>query len=241
MKRLLIIVSICILISSCATHNGTISSSISNRYVRYDDIAYGVSQSNSYFGIGGLSNDAMVLEAKRVLMNSRPLNINEGYANFSVDTKRIYFLFYCSTKVTVTADVVNFVPDTLSLPFSSQYRKKLLGSTYSNSLFEIGDSIIELDNEKGILLAYKNNAEIRILYKTPKDRFKTKFVFMNSIFSLSKNYKGYKIGDKYLYETIEHGMTKQNEGEIIGLGMNMILIKDKNGKNRLVNYKNNKG
>ena len=238
MKRLLSVLSVCILISSCATHNGIISSSSGGRFVRYEDIAYGVSQSNNYFGIGGLSQDAMVLEAKRVLMKSRPLSGNEGYTNFTVDTKRFTFLFYTQTKVTVAADVVHFVTDTLADAFSDKYKTKLLGGIFSNPLFDVGDSIVGSDNINGTVLSYKNKDVINILYKTSKDKFRTKYVSIFEIYSISKKYKGYKVGDTYLYNTIKYGMAEQYKGTIIGLGINMLLLKDINGNIRLVEYSN---
>jgi hypothetical protein len=36
--------------------------------VKYEDLACGVSQSDKLFGFGGLSQDALVLEAERVMI-----------------------------------------------------------------------------------------------------------------------------------------------------------------------------
>ncbi len=73
-----------VLISSCSTHFGSMSTPLLDEDYVYEDIAFGVSQTNHFFGIGGLSKDAVVLEAKRQLFLNRPLSKNESYANFRV-------------------------------------------------------------------------------------------------------------------------------------------------------------
>ena len=122
----------------CATHNGTISPSTINQNVKYIDITYGVNQINKYFGLGGLSHDALVLEAKRELIKNRPLRQNETYGNFTIDFKNTYTLFYFQTKVTMSADVVRFSNDTVGEPYSQKYKSILNRNRYSNELFNMG-------------------------------------------------------------------------------------------------------
>jgi hypothetical protein len=70
--------------------------------------ASGSSSTTKILGIGGLSKDALVADAKRNLLENYPLKENQTLANISVDFKNSYFLIVYLTKVTVTADIVEF-------------------------------------------------------------------------------------------------------------------------------------
>ncbi len=79
MKLVVIFFSVALVLSSCvATHLRTISSTAVDKPVSYVDVAYGVAQTDKYFALGGLSQDALVLEAKRELYRNRPLKPNEA-------------------------------------------------------------------------------------------------------------------------------------------------------------------
>ena len=113
MKRNLILFAIIAIISSCGSHYGTMSgnASISNANFRIVDIAVGTSISKKVFGLGGLKNEAMVLEAKRNLYSSYPLVKGQALANVTVDFVRKNYFFYEKIKVTVSAEVVDFNQD----------------------------------------------------------------------------------------------------------------------------------
>ena len=234
MRRLIVIFVITFISISCATHNGTISSSSINQNVKYLDIAYGVTQINKYFGLGGLSQDAMVLEAKRELIKNRPLRQNETYSNFTLDFKNTYILFYCQTKVTMSADVIRFSNDTVSEPYSQHYKTVLNRNGYSNELFNIGDSIIDLNYNKGVILSFVNNKKVRISYKTTKDKFRTTKVLLKDIYVTNKSYKGYNVGDSYNYNINYYDA---RSSKIIGFGLNSLLLNDNSNFARAVNYK----
>lgn len=222
MKKTLIIITTMLLLSSCAVHHGLISTSSINRNVKYVDIAYGVSQTKMLFGIGGLSQDALVLEAKRELVKNRPLKANEEYANFTVDFKRSFFPFYSITKVTVSADVVRFINDSISNPVSQDYKDKLASRYLSNSLFEVGDSVIFDKRKIGTIISFLNANNVRIEYKTKSDKTRTKKISLKDIYSPKKTYKGYKAGDNFDYYLRND---KKARGKIVGLGLKYLLIK----------------
>ncbi len=71
-------------------------------------LSVGQAKTTRICGIGGLKPDGLVLEAKREMYNIFPLRKGQAYANVSVDFKRFYFLIVNTTKVTVSADIVQF-------------------------------------------------------------------------------------------------------------------------------------
>ena len=236
MKKLLIPLSFILLLSSCAMHQGMISSSSLNRNVMYEDIAYGVSQTNKVFGFGGLSKDALVLEAKRELINNRPLKENEAYANFTVDYKRSFFPFYNQTKATMSADVVRFMDESLSDPYSEKYKRKLACKSLANELFVIGDSVSIDRLGEGVIVSIEDIDKVRVLIKTTKGNSKTKLFSTSKIFTKSKDYRGYKVGDMYIYSRSIKGNLVKTSGRIIALGLKKIIIKDAGGKRKTFDY-----
>ncbi len=237
MKRLLIVTISFYLLTSCvSTHNGTMSSSSIGRTVRYEDIAYGVSQSNKYFGLGGASQDALVLEAKRVLIKNRSLRPNEEYANFTIDFKRTYWPFYSQTKVTVSADVVRFTNDTISEAYTENYKNKLLGKSIINGLFNIGDSIFDKNLKGGTILSFEGSDIVRVLYKTKMDKIRTKKMSINNIYTKKKSYNGLKAGEWYGYSQELQGTETPIATKIIAVGLESFIIMDKKNSLEILKY-----
>lgn len=224
MKKLLAILIPVVILSSCAMHHGTISSSSINRSVKYEDIAYGVSYSNKYFGFGGVSQDALILDAKRELVKSRPLQANEEYANFTIDFKWTFFPFFVKTKVTVSADVIKFLNDSLTDPYSAKYKNKLMGKMISNELFQLGDSVIFDKSNKGVLISFERNNDVRVVYQTKKGRTRTKSLSIYDIYTKHKEYKGYKVGGLFVFSDEYKPNASPKRGRIIGLGLNKVLL-----------------
>lgn len=228
MKSFLIIpLSISLLTSCVATHVGTISTSSIGKAVSYEDIAYGVSQTQRYFGLGGAGQDAMVLEAKRELIKNRPLKPNEEYANFTLDYKNTYWPFYRQTKVTMSADVIYYTNETAFEPFSENYRSKLLGKNITNDLFNIGDSIVYKDLKEGIIISFENSDNVRIQYKTKKNKLRSSIASINKIYSINKAYKGYKVGDNYVYIKVVQGVEQPSILKVKAVGLNSLLVEDR--------------
>jgi len=238
MKKLLIPLSFILLLSSCAVHQGMISSSSLNRPVKYNDMAYGVSQTNQILGLGGLSKDALILEAKKELINNRPLKQNETYANFTVDFKRSFFPFYSQVKATMSADVVSFTDDLQSDPYSEQYKSKLAHKSLVNKLFEIGDSVYLDHHKQGVIISIEDIDRVRVLFKTKNGNTKTKILSVKKIYTCEKSYKGYKAGDMYLFTSNIKGNMVETSARIILLGMKEIIVRTGTGKLKRFEYKN---
>jgi len=243
MRKFLIITSLGCLLTSCVTrYYGAISTSLSEKPVKYEDIAIGVAQSNIFFGLGGFNQDALLLEAKRGLIKNRPLFKNEDYKNFTVDFKTTYYPFYIQRKVTLSADVISFVSDSVSNAYSSIYKNKLLGNIYSNRLFQIGDTVFNKKLEQGILIAFENSDLVRVLYKTKNDKFRTKTTSINKLFSKSKEYNGYKPGESYKYgsEELSNGVYKFKSEKIIAVGIKSLILGNVPNKYFVLNIEKNK-
>ena len=229
MKSISISILVLIIVSSCATHQGSISSSAISGNFKYEDIVFGISQTEKYFGIGGISRDALVLEAKQNMITNRPLGRNEEYANYTLDFKRTYFLFYNQTKVTMSADVIKFVNDTSSNPYSETYKNKIFKKRYVNDLFSVGDSIIDGNLNEGAIISFTDTDQVKVMYTNQQNHIRTGTVSIYSIYAKNKSYKGFKIGD-YCIEIFRNtsGERRLNV-KVLGVGLNSVLIKDDNG------------
>jgi hypothetical protein len=99
-----------IIFSSCATHMGMISgdASLSSNNFRMVKMIEGTAKTTKIFGIGGLGKEALVLEAKKDLLQNYPLKDGLALANVTLDFKNSFILFVNTQKVTVSADLVEF-------------------------------------------------------------------------------------------------------------------------------------
>ena len=96
--------------SSCATHWGMMSgnASLSSNNFKMVRMASGTASTTKIFGLGGLAKNALVLDAKKDLLQNSPLKEGQALANVTVDFKNSIIFFVITEKVTVTADIVEF-------------------------------------------------------------------------------------------------------------------------------------
>jgi hypothetical protein len=222
MKKLFILIS-SIYLSSCAFHNGNISSSSFSKNVVYEDRAFGVSMTKKIFGIGGLNHDALILEAKNEMMNSRPLKANEQYANLAYDIKNTYVLMVLTTKVTISADVVKLVDGEQPYVYSETYKSKISKQKFQNDLFNIGDSVMFDDlKSRGTILSISTKGKVRVKLKDSTNKFKTKNIDIHKLFSLQNNYKGLNINQDYSYKQYD----LPREVKVLAFGLDQILVKE---------------
>jgi hypothetical protein len=97
-------------LTSCAFHTGVMNNSVqlNQNNFKYVRNATGVAKTTKIIGIGGNEKQALVAEAKKDLLDNYPLKDGQALANIVVDFKTSIFLFLTETKVTVTADIVEF-------------------------------------------------------------------------------------------------------------------------------------
>lgn len=233
--KVILIIAISVLITSCgAIHNGAISSSSINRNVVYDDIAMGVSKTYKVLGIGGMSRNTLIMEAKCNMIWNRPLSKNEEYANITIDFKRSYFLIFTQTRVTIIADVVRFTGDTVSEVYSKKYRNRIESKNYENDLFYLGDTVVNLFLKEGVISSFVNNNKVKITYKTRDGELKTENRFYKSIYTDRKSYKGLKVGDSYNY--CMPGSSVKISAKIIAFGLKNLLIENAQGNIYAIPY-----
>ncbi len=103
-----------IVFGSCAIHVGTINgdASISTNNFKMIGMVEGTATTTKIFGLGGLAKDALVYEAKKDLLQNNPLKDGQALANVTLDFKNSFILFVNKQKVTVAADIVEFIEQT---------------------------------------------------------------------------------------------------------------------------------
>ena len=231
MTKLIIHLFSIIVLASCATHYGSISSDIPEGNYIYQDVAHGISQTSNFLGIGGTSKDGLILEAKNDMMKNRPLSAGESYINYTLDIKETIYPFYSTKKVTLSADVIKFSGEN-SERYSDNYRNKVFGKEIKNELFSVGDTVIYNKHAKGRIIAFETNEKVRI--QVSGENFKTKRLSVNDIFTTKKDFHEFSVGDHYNFM---HG-EEQIDGKIIALGLKKLIIKTTTDDIiRILNYK----
>lgn len=228
-KLFYLAVSCVFMFTSCAFHRGQYVSTAMEKPVTYKDIAIGVSQTRKFLGMGGVSKDALLFEARQNMLRNRPIINGEELNNITIDFKTVYYPFGQKTKITMIADVVE-VKDSLSqVTFTQHYLDKTAAikaqkksnkvasnqATTSIELFKLGDTIITKKHYRATIVSFdgpKNN-RVTIQYFTKRGDFKTEQLKTDQIFSLIPEYKGRIIG-----QSLEGG-------KIVGFNPQRILIK----------------
>lgn len=95
MKTYVSFIIILLFASSCAMHYGNFESSteLSQNNFTLKQLAVASSSDHYFLGIGGLSNNALVLQAKRNLYQNYPLKKGQSFANISIDFENAFTLF----------------------------------------------------------------------------------------------------------------------------------------------------
>lgn len=139
----LLISSCILLLSGCAIHDGTFDSgvAITSNQFRVVGIAEGNAQATYILGFGGLNKQGLVMEAKRDLYSKYPLGQGMVLANMTVDFKRSFFFIAGTTRVTVSADVIDFNPQKLALPYKGFY-------TEDSTFFPMGTLPLTIEKDK---------------------------------------------------------------------------------------------
>jgi hypothetical protein len=217
--------------SSCAFHSGmmTGNASISNNNFRVVNFAEGHSQTTHILGIGGLKNPAIVLAAKRDLLENYPLKTGQALANITVDFKRTFFFLGMTTSATVSADIIDFNPIDSNPKFDSinLHNKKIRCYEYCN--FNTNDSIFFLHHgEYYPGLIYKIHANsMKVKYKGQDESYYITTEKSSNILSATptKNhitFFGFEIGQKVFYMDTDG---KEYIGEIFGINEHHAGIK----------------
>jgi hypothetical protein len=248
MKKIIIYSIISILMASCtAMHTGSVSSgpllSADDRLV---DVAYGYVSTSYFLGIGGLSKNALIHNAKQELKLNRPLKKGEYYANYTVDFKKtVSFISYMTNEVFVYADVLStnkedtVTPTVVTRNFE-KVPKYAISYDYvktKQDSFYVGEKVIirtltTLDKE---VYTY-NPCEITKFIGKNRANVKSYLSVQNTvidvnelIFSMDKEKNGFRYGDSVSFESRRPFSNKTISGKIIATSKNYGLVLE--GKN----------
>lgn len=215
--KTLSILGVILLVTSCAFHSGTITSNVTNEPVVHKDMAVGVSSANRILGIGGLSKDALISEARKNMVRSRPLEGAEQYNNVEVNIKNTFYIIGHKTKVTVHADVIEPKESADQPSYSENYLKKIANAQPKNEFFAVGDSVIIYNSQAptGQILGFvgEDFDRAEISYKDAKDVARTTIVSINRLYLITPEHNGLKRLDR------------TPDGIIVGFGLKKALIK----------------
>lgn len=159
------------LLNSCAFHQGSMTgnANLSDNNFKIIQLAIGQAKTTHVLGFGGLNSDALVFEAKRNLYQSFPLKEGQALANITVDFKRSYYLFASTTKVTITADIVDF-----NIVKEERIQIGIDFITKTNNIdifenFDIGELVFTIENDEVIyanILSFEDNSFMLIYENT---------------------------------------------------------------------------
>ena len=249
MKNKIVYLFILVLFSACASlHTGAISSgpllSANDRYV---DAASGYASATYFLGIGGLSKNHLVYDAKKDMMNNRPLKKGEYYANFTVDfDKTISFISWVTNEVFVHADVLSTNIDTaLSTNNVKQLNvvenKPILYVKVGQDTFYVGEKIFyryhddyrTYDFQSYIITSFisQEKASLRTLDKEKSITANTS----EFMYSMDKIKNGFACGDSVIYDTRSYLSDKKVIGKIIGISIKNALVME-GKKTRKIQY-----
>lgn len=231
MKTKLLGLLIIPILTSCAIHSGSMSSHDISAKTKFVDVAYGTSNANYILGIGGLTQDAIINNAKKQLYVNRPLKAGEHYANFTIDIKHSYYLLVSKQTVTVGADIVKETDKVDDNRFSESFLKTITPDQTeinNNSLFSIGDRVMLTNYKKGVIETLKGSNRVTIRLNNGKLVTKS----INAIFNMETTYNGLSTGD--MFEDLALS------GKVMALGYNKLIIIDKYNELDIVFYKKKK-
>jgi hypothetical protein len=239
MKRTILAITVICILSSCATHQGTMNISTIDNNIIYQRTAIGVSQSNRILGIGGGSRDALIYDAKRELFKNYPIQANESYMNFTLDIKNTKYILYAQTKITVKADIIKTTTDSNTQPFSDSFINQLgRNDFFKSELFEIGDTIIFDNSKKGVIISFPKFEQAKILIISEQESLQSKDMSIYDIYTNNKDFKGYKIGEYFVIEEEVSDKLIPKAWTIIATGENTLLIQSPDNKEfKKVKYK----
>jgi len=110
--KISILISLIAILDSCAFHHGMMQGSAilsSNNFVYIKRDVSGSSAAHYFLGLGGLSKDELVAEAKKDLITKNKIQGNQTLLNISVGWKQtMVFPLILSNRCIVTADIIEY-------------------------------------------------------------------------------------------------------------------------------------
>lgn len=181
LARLSLAIILSVVIFSCSFHVGTSgagSAMITNNNFATIDFAYGTAKTLNFMGIGANKKEALVLEAKRNLYLNYELGPGQALGNVTVDFKRTIIFPFLVTRVTLSAEVIDFSATTQDLETSRANLRRFTNQS-GQSEFEFGKYVTYVskgDTTRGRIIG-KHKGRAIIQYYDANNNFKTKRVW----------------------------------------------------------------
>jgi hypothetical protein len=212
---------LCLLASCSSFYSGNISGGMPmpSKHSKIVDLAIGTSSAHYFCGLGGVSKSFLVLQAKREMYRGYPLMPLQIYSNVTVDFKRSFYLFYWNTKVTVSADIVDYD--------SNRTLKPIIIS--KNGSYNVGDTVFaeysdgSFSNVQMSKILLIGNEEVKIGFKY-RDVYTTKWKKPSNLINLRPamgcdSVATFKIGDRVTFKSYSdlEGSKKTFIGKVINV------------------------
>jgi len=228
--------SFVLLLNSCAFHSGVMTgnAALSDANFKVVDYAIGTSETFKVFGLGGVATDALVLEAKRNLYENHPLKEGQALANVSVDSKNSYFIIVSKKKILISADIIDFNDDAVSILESEHFpmgvenkRDNDLAISSEKVYFEYQGKL-----KFGKVVGY-GQTRVKVLVHNSNNRLRIKRIPVKKLFFVNKKEglveSKFKINDKitYLEEVLDENdryVDVQRFGKIVGFGQKEAIV-----------------
>ena len=177
--------------SSCSFHLGTTSAGsamITNKHFASIDFAYGTARTVNVFGIGSNEKDALVLEAKRNLYLNYDLKPGQALGHMTVDFKRTVFFPVFTTKVTISAEIIDFSSQEQDIELSQSNLDRFTNKPLK-SRFDFAEYVSYLHRGDTITarLLGRDRDKLVIQYFDPKNNFRIKRVWHSDLRFAPKN------------------------------------------------------
>jgi hypothetical protein len=239
-SRIVLVVGVVCLTSSCAVHSGMITSSqLGNTKInyRYEDVAVGYAKAKYFLGIGGLKKDALLSDAKRNLYLSYPLKPNQVFQNITLDRKTTYLLPFSKVELILVADVIGLESghemrmgdDYLSILANSTVKSKDDLSNYEPVLLlEKGKAytgrVVSINRRNATIFYVNDDGLIRVGNKTYTDIFKVS----NVEALLAK--AGVQLGEEWNFSLNRSNSSSYIlRGKVLGINNARLLIETQRG------------
>jgi hypothetical protein len=227
MKHPILLVIAPLLPGCMMLNSGNVSSgpllSVNDKYV---DIAKGKSKTHAILGLSDVLDGELILDAKRDMFRSRPLQHGEYYANFTSDISRVFWLggVVIATRVTVSAEVLRSAEYPVAHPDSSSFSKVSLNFTgtrfvYRTDTFRLQEKVYYKTGSswKEFTISAINRDRVSL---SPLDtkRKPVEIDFLDELYSTTKILYGFKAGDRVRLTDGDFAAT------ILGISGNRFLL-----------------
>ena len=231
MRKTLLGLSVVILLGSCATYQGALSSNaviIDNKF-RVIGVAVGESQSEKILGLGGLSRNAMVFEAKQNLYQQVKLLPGQALTNITVDFKNEFYFVYFRTKVTVTGEIIDFngpdenadkntysIQNRLGFEVGELVFVNIKGQYQQRKIAFLGFKLLSVESATGDVAGLSLDFPYEQVFHTKG--------------SFNYRKKSYSVGEKIEVDQATENTTLTFKGKVVGIRKSYALIVSENGE-----------